>query len=114
MAPRGFADQPPAPVASTSGSNHFGVCSGLVDKDELAGIEACLIVFPRLTRLRYVGALLFGGVQSFFLKLIPCRLKKRRIERSLVTTPTPSRIRRSSSCKVKSGSRATSPSSQSL
>jgi hypothetical protein len=53
-------------MASTSGSNHFGVCSGLVDKDELAGIEACLIVFPRLTRSRHVGALLFGGVQSFF------------------------------------------------
>jgi len=71
MAPRGFADQPPAPVASTSGSNHFGVCSGLVDKDELAGIEACLIVFPPLTRLRRVGRSCSAAC-SVFLKLIPC------------------------------------------
>jgi hypothetical protein len=65
-APRYFADQPPAPVAAASGPRHFGICSGLIDEDELACIKSGLVSFPLLTCLSDVGPILFGGAQRFF------------------------------------------------
>jgi hypothetical protein len=52
--------------------------------------------------------------RSVFLKLIRCRVKNRRTDRSVVTNPTPARIRRSSCRNVRSGSCATSFNRQSL
>jgi hypothetical protein len=108
MSPRRFAHEPPSPCATASLSNHFGVGSGLVDEDKLAGIKARLLGLPRLPRFSDVGPFLLDRVQRFFLKLIPCRLKNRRIEVSVVTNPRPSDIRCSSSIKVRSDSIATS------
>jgi hypothetical protein len=66
MSPRRFAHEPPSSGAAAPLSNHFGVGSGLVDEDELAGIKARLFGFPCLPRFSDVGPFLLGGVQRFF------------------------------------------------
>jgi hypothetical protein len=50
---------------------------------------------------------LLGGVQSFFLKLTPCRSKNRSTELSVVRTPRSCNSRCTISAKVKSGSLVT-------
>jgi hypothetical protein len=66
MSPRRFAHEPPSPCATASLSNHFGVGSGLVDEDKLAGIKARLLGLPRLPRFSDVGPFLLDRVQLFF------------------------------------------------
>jgi hypothetical protein len=66
MSPRRFAHEPPSSGAAAPLSNHFGVGSGLVDEDKLAGIKARLFGFPRLPCFSDVGPFLLGGVQRFF------------------------------------------------
>jgi len=62
---RRFAHEPPSSGAAASLSKHFGVGSGLVEEDKLAGIEARLFGFPRLLRFSDVGPFLLGGAQRF-------------------------------------------------
>ena len=45
---------------------HLGVGAGLVDEDELVWIKINLRRKPGLSRCRYVGPLLLGGVRGFF------------------------------------------------
>ena len=66
MAPGLLADQSLAPATAPIATQHLGIGSGLVDKDQLLGIKACLAGLPVLARLSYVRSILFGGVQSFF------------------------------------------------
>ncbi len=55
-----------APAAAPVSADHLGRGSGLVDEHQVLGIKAGLAGLPALPRRGYVGALLLGGVQSFF------------------------------------------------
>ena len=45
---------------------HFGRSAGLVDKDQLVGIELWREFAPSLARGRNIGPILLGGVCAFF------------------------------------------------
>ncbi len=47
-------------------TGHLGRGAGLVDEDELLGIEIGLGVEPDLAAQRHIRPLLFGGVRGFF------------------------------------------------
>jgi len=66
VAVRNFADQPLSAPAAASGAGHVGAGAGLVDEDQPGAIKQLLRVFPALPCRRYVGAVLFAGVDGFF------------------------------------------------
>jgi hypothetical protein len=51
-------------------TRHLGRCPGLVDEDELLGIEAGLPLEPSFPGTLYVRALLLRGVRNLFLSVI--------------------------------------------
>ena len=61
-----LADQAPAPRPAAVEAHHLGVDAGLVDEDQLGGVEVRLISLPPGARLGHVRSILFGGMQSFF------------------------------------------------
>ena len=56
--------QPFAAWGSAIAAGHVGRCPGLVDKDELIGIEIELAVEPVLAPLQDVGTILLGRVEG--------------------------------------------------
>jgi hypothetical protein len=66
MAPRDRRNQAPAPGASAAPAHHLGVGAGLVDEDQLVGIETGLVGLPAFSPLSDIGPVLFAGVQAFF------------------------------------------------
>ena len=66
MPPRGLADEPLAPSASSVDADHLCVGARLVDEHQFGGVKARLACFPTFTGQGYVGPILFGGVQCFF------------------------------------------------
>lgn len=60
-------------------ARHVGLGPGSVNKDEALWIQIQLSVEPTLPLAQNIGALLFRGVERLFLRVIPCRLKNRRI-----------------------------------
>ena len=64
MAVRNFARQPLA--ATPAQPRHVGRSPGLIDEDELARIKPRLLLLPGRACHADVGAILFGGVQTFF------------------------------------------------
>jgi hypothetical protein len=105
-----LADQPLAAAATPVGADHLGRGPGLVDEDQAGCIKECLTSLPEVPGLGHVGPFLLGGMQSF-LKLTPCRLKKRSTELSVVRTPRFCQSRCTISAKVRSGCWATNSSS---
>jgi len=59
--PTALAALGPAPRAG-----HLGRGPGLIDEDQLLGIEIGLGVEPGLAAEDYIGPLLLGGVRGFF------------------------------------------------
>jgi len=80
--PQSFAARRPA-VAT----RHVRRCPGLIDEDELLGIEIELTVKPFLAPLQDVGTILLGRVRSLFLRVIPRRAKNRHIVPSATSVP---------------------------
>ncbi len=76
--------QPFASPAPTMAAGHVGGSPGLVDKDEVLRIEIKSAVEPALPLAQDVGPILLDRVPKFFLRMIPCRAKKR----CTVTMPT--------------------------
>ena len=64
---------------SSPQARQFGVQSGLIEEDKLAGIKIGLALDPALPFRGDVGSLLFGGMRSLFLCVIRRRSKKRQI-----------------------------------
>ena len=64
-------------TSSAVEARHLGGCAGLVDEDELLGIEIELPVEPGRAGHSHITALLFGGMPHLFLSVIRRRLKKR-------------------------------------
>ena len=60
----GAAAHPPLGAASQAG--HLGRGAGLVDEDQLLGIEVGLGVEPSLAAGDHIRPLLLGGVRGFF------------------------------------------------
>lgn len=64
--PRSLRNQASAPGASAAQARHLGVGAGLVDEDQLVGIETGLVGFPVFPALSDVGPVLFARAQAFF------------------------------------------------
>lgn len=69
--------QPLAFRATAMAAGHVGGGPGLVDEDEAFGFRIELIVEPALALPQDVGAVLLDRVPGLFLRVIPCRTKKR-------------------------------------
>ena len=65
-----------AALGPAAQARHLGRGAGLIDEDELLGIELRLGLEPGLAAGGNVRPLLLGGVGGFFLKLMPRRSKK--------------------------------------
>ncbi len=55
---------------------HLGRSAGLVDEDQLFGVEVELAVEPGLPRFEDVGTLLLRRMRGLFLNVRPCRSRK--------------------------------------
>lgn len=66
-----------AALGTTVATRHLGRHPGLVDEQQPGRLKACLEPQPSLAATGYVRAVLFVGVQRFFLKLMPWRWKNR-------------------------------------
>ncbi len=80
MAKRDAGDQPPATLASAMGRRHGGLGPSLVDEDQAARIEFPALVQPSRPSGLNIGTIQLGCGYCFFLRVIPSRAKKRRIE----------------------------------
>ena len=72
---------------SAIATRHVRGCPGLIDEDELLGIEIELTVEPFLAPLQDVGAILLGRVRCLLLRVIPRRTKNRHIVPSATLVP---------------------------
>ncbi len=72
---------------SAIATRHVRRCPGLIDEDELLGIEIELAIEPFLAPLQDVGAILLGRVRCLFLRVIPRRAKNRHIVPSATSVP---------------------------
>jgi len=77
-------------------AGHVGGCPGFVDEDQPVGIEIELALEPFLAALQDLGAILLARVTGLFLRVIPCRAKKRQSVVMLVVTPRSANISRNS------------------
>jgi len=75
---------------------HVGGGPGLVDEDQFVGIEIELALEPFLAALQDIGTVLLRGVAGLFLRVIPCRAKKRHSVAMLTLTPRAASIIRNS------------------
>ena len=73
---RDFGDEALAARASSMNTRHVGLGPGLINKDQAFRIELSLMRPPALTPPFYVGAILLGCVQAFFLNVIPSCWRK--------------------------------------
>ncbi len=69
--------QPLAFRAATVTAGHIGGGQGLVYEDEAFGFEVELAVEPVMPLLQDVVTVLLDSVPGLFLRVIPCRAKKR-------------------------------------
>lgn len=58
-------------------AGHIGLGPGFVDEDETLGIQVDLPVEPGLTLAQDIRSVLLAGVRGLFLRVSPCRAKKR-------------------------------------
>ncbi len=86
-----------APRSPTVAACHVDGRGCLVEEDQPVGIEGVLVLEPSLAGRPYVLARLLGGVDRPFLRVMPCRAKKRDRLLVLVCTPCWARASRNSS-----------------
>src|SRR5712691_771070 len=99
---RDMADQPDAARSPSPEPHHVGADRSLVDKHQPSGVKHALLSDPTSARSGHICSLPFHGLQTFFLRVMPCRSRKRQSELRLVRI----RRRRNSatvSTKVRSG-----------
>lgn len=77
MAVRNGGAQPPSAPAAPAFAREIGRGAGLVDEDELLGIEVELALKPFEATLQHVRALLLRSVPALFLNVTPWQSKKR-------------------------------------
>jgi hypothetical protein len=70
--------QPLSARGTAVGAGHIGGSPGFIDEDKPCRLEIRLGFEPIPTARQDVGAVLLGGVRGLFLRVIRCRLKKRR------------------------------------
>ena len=75
--------------AASVATGHVGGGPCLVDEDEAFRLQIELVVEPVLALPQDVGAVLLDRVPGLFLRVIPCRTKKR------CTVPIPTEVPRS-------------------
>lgn len=63
---RHVIDQPLADRAATAKSHHGAIRPSLIDKDQPGRVELALLAHPASAGADHIGALLLGGIQSFF------------------------------------------------
>ena len=104
--------QPLAPRTAAMRAGHISLGPGLIQEDEPARIKLALLALPPAAAAGDVRAVLLGGHQAFFLKLIPAPWKKR--DSMLVSTRTPRSVhnRAAKAASVMSGCAATTASTQ--
>jgi len=85
-----------AVTAAAIAPRHVGRCPGLVDEDQLVGIEIELTLEPFLALLQDVGAILLCRMAGLFLRVIPWRAKKRHNVAMLTLTSRSASITRNS------------------
>lgn len=78
------------------GARHVRRGPGFVDEDELGGIEIQLAVKPALALLQDIGPALLYRVASLFLRVWPCRTRKRCKADLLIVMPCSANASRSS------------------
>jgi hypothetical protein len=66
MPMRRVIDQPLTDRVAAAKPYHGGVGPRLVDKDQPRRVEHALLAHPASARADHIGALLLGGIQSFF------------------------------------------------
>ena len=89
-----------APRSPTVAACHVGGRGSLVEDDQPVGVEGVLVLEPRLAGCPYVLARLLGGVDRPFLRVMPCRAKKRDRLLVLVCRPRSAKASRSSRRKI--------------
>src|SRR4051794_9252724 len=72
---RHFGNEAGAAGTSPMAPGHVGLGPGLVDEDQVFGVEPTLIFLPPLAPAGDIGAVLFAGVQALFLNVMPSRTK---------------------------------------
>jgi hypothetical protein len=87
MAERDAGAQPLSLGRSAIAARHVGGSPGLVDEDELFGIEIELAVEPGFAPFQDVGAILLGRVRGLFLNVIPRLTKNRQIDDTPIESP---------------------------
>ena len=71
MAMRHGADRPLPARGSGVRPRHIGLDPGLVDEDEVLGVQAWLVLAPCRPRSRDVRPVLLGGMECLFLRVSP-------------------------------------------
>ena len=71
MAVRDGGAQPSSPPATSAFARQIGGGAGLINENELSGIEIGLARKPCEAALQHVRALLLGGVRALFLSVTP-------------------------------------------
>ena len=102
MPMRRLGDQRRSAFVPAVRARHIGLGPGLVDEDKAFWIEPRLNFLPQGATTRDIRAILLGGEQRFFLKLIFSR-RRNRHKVSQETTMPRARSSKSSACKVRSG-----------
>src|ERR1700740_2167835 len=77
MSSRCIADQALASQTASSLPHHGGASAGLVDKHQPCGVKHALLSLPTSARAGALGPPLLCRIQSFFLKVMSRRSKKR-------------------------------------
>ena len=93
-----------APRSPTVAACHVDGRGGLVEEDQPVGIEGVRILEPSVAGRPYVLARLLGSVDRPFLRVMPCRAKKR--DRLLVLVCRPRSAKASRSSRRKNAGRA--------
>ena len=73
MAEWGLGEEPPAARGSAVKPGHFGAGAGLVDEDELVGIDKGTRRLPDAAARRDIRAILLAGAECLFLNDSPRR-----------------------------------------
>src|SRR6201988_5126441 len=106
---RRVIDEPLAARTAAAKPYHRGVGPRLVDKHQPCRVKHALLAHPASALADHIGTLLLGSIQSFFLKVMPWRSKKRHTAVRLPSIPTRD-IATTISSSVMSGCAAISPS----
>src|SRR5215211_3334372 len=85
---RHLGNEAGAASAPSMPPGHVGLGPGLVDEDQVFGVEPALIFLPPLAPAGDIGAVLFAGVQALFLNVMPSYTKNAQSAPWLTLSPS--------------------------